>query len=68
MDVEEELTQARARLLHDLQATLPTTPARIDVLEDVVAARREWVGPWPAGRGVPHLFGGAGPARATAGG
>jgi len=49
MDVEEELTRARARLLHDLQATLPTTPARIDVLEDVVAARREWVGPWPAG-------------------
>ena len=49
MTIEEQLSAARARLLHDLEATVATTPAHVDVLEDVVAARREWVQPWPEG-------------------
>ena len=49
MNVDNALAQARARLLHDLHATLPTTPVHVDILENVVAERGEWVGPWPAG-------------------
>lgn len=43
------LADARARVLHDLSATLPTTPSVIDTLDAAVANRRSWVEPWPEG-------------------
>jgi hypothetical protein len=49
MNVDEALADARARLLHDLAATTPTTPAVVDVLEDVLTERRSWAAPWPDG-------------------
>ncbi|MCZ3386006.1 MAG: hypothetical protein LH630_03350 [Actinomycetia bacterium] len=48
-DAEAALADARARVLHDLSATLPTTPAVIDALDAAISDRREWVEPWPAG-------------------
>ena len=49
MNVEAALADARARLLHDLETTVATTPAHIDALEDAIADRRRWAEPWPAG-------------------
>jgi hypothetical protein len=48
-DIDEALTDARARVLHDLSATLPTSPAIVDVLDAAVRDRRAWVEPWPDG-------------------
>ena len=45
----DALADARARVLHDLSATLPTTPAIVDILDRAVSQRREWVQPWPDG-------------------
>jgi len=46
-DPEEALGDARARVLHDLSATLPTTPLVIDALDAAISERRAWVEPWP---------------------
>jgi hypothetical protein len=48
-DVDSALSEARARVLHELSATLPTTPSVVDVLDQAVSERREWVRPWPEG-------------------
>jgi hypothetical protein len=48
-DLEAALAEARARVLHDLSATLPTTPVVIDVLDVAVRDRRVWAEPWPEG-------------------
>ncbi len=46
---EAALGDARARVLHDLSATLPTTPHVIDALDTAIRERRNWVEPWPEG-------------------
>ena len=48
-DPEAALVDARARVLHDLSATLPTTPLVIDALDAAISERRTWVEPWPEG-------------------
>ena len=48
-DLDAALADARARVLHDLSATLPTTPAMIDALDRAVSDRRVWAEPWPEG-------------------
>lgn len=48
-DVDTALADARARVLHDLSATLPTTPTVVDTLDSVLHERRQWVEPWPEG-------------------
>jgi hypothetical protein len=48
-DVDNALAEARARVLHDLSATMATSPDVIDLLDDAVHRRREWVQPWPEG-------------------
>ena len=48
-DVDTALADARARVLHDLSATLPTTPTVVDTLDAAVHERRQWVEPWPEG-------------------
>ncbi len=48
-DVEAALAEARARVLHDLSATMPTGPDVVDSLEQAVDERRAWVEPWPEG-------------------
>ncbi len=49
IDLDAALAEARARVLHDLSATLPTTPVVIDVLDEAVRDRRAWAEPWPQG-------------------
>jgi len=49
MDVDTALNEARSRLLHDLSATVRTTPQVVDVLEEVIEQRRAWAAPWPDG-------------------
>lgn len=48
-EADAALAEARARVLHDLSATLPTGPAVVDALEQALDERRAWVEPWPAG-------------------
>ena len=48
-DVDVALADARARVLHDLSATLPTTPLVVDALDGALSERRQWVEPWPEG-------------------
>lgn len=48
-DADAALGDARARVLHDLSATLPTTPVVVDALDAAIRDRREWVEPWPDG-------------------
>lgn len=48
-DVDALLAEARARVLHDLSATLPTSPTGVDALDAAVHERRAWVEPWPDG-------------------
>jgi hypothetical protein len=48
-EIDSALAAARARVLHDLSATLPTTPTVIDTLDQAVSERRQWVEPWPDG-------------------
>ena len=48
-DLDAALADARARVLHDLSATLPTTPATVDALDQALSDRRAWAEPWPAG-------------------
>ncbi len=43
------LVTARAAVVHDLGARGMDTAAAVDVVEDVVAARRWWVEHWPDG-------------------
>ena len=52
MPGSDPLPAARALLLHDLAARGATTPPVVDLVEDVVEARRWWVGAWPAGADV----------------
>lgn len=46
---EPALLAGRACTLHDLTARGLDTPVVVDVVEDVVGARRWWVGQWPQG-------------------
>jgi hypothetical protein len=47
--LEEALHVARAAVLADLAACGLARPATVDVVEDVVVARRWWVRQWPEG-------------------
>jgi hypothetical protein len=48
-DTPDALLAARAGVVHDLGARGLDTAAAVDVVEDVVAARRWWVEHWPGG-------------------
>lgn len=45
-DVDDALLGARARVLHDLEATGAADPSSVSALEEVVSARRWWVTEW----------------------
>ena len=45
----DPLVVARAAVVHDLGARGMDTAAAVDVVEDVVSARRWWVEHWPGG-------------------
>ncbi len=45
----DELLDARARVLHDLQATGAANPASVSALEAAVTDRRWWVSQWESG-------------------
>lgn len=49
MTIDEALADARARLLNDFSATVPTSAVVVDALEDALTARREWATHWPDG-------------------
>ncbi|GAB3255218.1 hypothetical protein GCM10027425_15140 [Alteromonas gracilis] len=45
----DPLLQARAAVLHDLEATDVATPAAVDLLENAVSERRWWLDQWADG-------------------
>jgi hypothetical protein len=45
----DPLLEARARVLHDLQARGASDPTVVSMVEDVVTERRWWVEQWPEG-------------------
>lgn len=44
--MDQALLDARARVLHDLQATAAADPTSVSVLDEVVSERRWWVSSW----------------------
>ncbi len=44
------LLDARARVLHDLDARQIATPSAVSALEDAIAERAWWADQWPEGR------------------
>lgn len=51
----DPLLQARAAVLHDLEATDVATPAAVDLLENAVSERRWWLEQWADG--APYVVG-----------
>ncbi len=45
-DVDEALLSARAKVLHDLEASGAADPGSVSALENAVAERRWWVTSW----------------------
>lgn len=50
-----ELLHARARVLHDLQASRVATADVVSLLEDALSERQWWIQQWPEGR--PYVAG-----------
>lgn len=46
---EDAILRARARVLHDLEATAVADADVVSILEEAVSQRRWWVEQWPAG-------------------
>jgi hypothetical protein len=47
--IDEALSEARARLVHDLSSTKADQPRCVDVVDGVVHERRSWLEQWPDG-------------------